>query len=218
MTPQQDKIAALGIVLEKLPASDQSFAGSLCDQFEVKQHLSERQWYWVDRLYEKATSTPAAAAPVPKDVGNFAGVYALFEKAACKLKAPKIHLVIEGRPVCLAVAGQRSRVPGVVNVSDGGGYGHSKWYGRVGKDGVWSAGHTQFPELSAVEKLLKALALNPAEVAKRQAALTGRCCFCNLKLKDDHSTAAGFGPVCAENFGLKAEWKKATKLLEAVAA
>ena len=31
---------------------------------------------------------------------------------------------------------------------------------------------------------------------------SGRCCFCHQSLDDERSTARGYGPVCAEHFGL----------------
>lgn len=41
-----------------------------------------------------------------------------------------------------------------------------------------------------------------ADIAAQFGALTGRCVFCNRKLTDEASIAAGFGPVCAGKNGL----------------
>jgi hypothetical protein len=43
----------------------------------------------------------------------------------------------------------------------------------------------------------------PQEAAKNYGRLTGRCCFCQLPLTRSESIAAGYGPVCAGNYGLQ---------------
>lgn len=118
--------------------------------------------------------------------------------------------------VQLAVAGERSKYAGDLQVTDGRPYGSNTYFGRVDKGGNWTQSRSLTEQdIAAVRQLLREFSENPAATAKRHGALTGRCCFCNTKLTDERSTAAGFGPVCAKNYGLDAEWKAAVAFLAA---
>ena len=184
----------------KVPACDKDFASSLVRQADAKGFLSASQWHWVGVLVSRATR------PVPVSViPQFSGVYDLFKRAATRLKYPKVRLQTElGTPLQLYISGERSRVPGVVNVVEV----HTerdkaRWFGRVMPDGTWQ----QNPRLSMedflpVGKLLKRLASDPAKVASEYGRLTGNCCFCYRKLDDERSTAVGYGPHCAKQYGL----------------
>lgn len=142
----------------------------------------------------------AQSAPVARQV-NIGGVFSLFEQAiANKLKYPKIRLQTRtGSPVVLARAGVKSKYTGQVLITDGAPFGSNIYFGRVGMDGVFYPSQVQSP---AVIELLERLSADPVAVASEYGRLTGHCCFCELPLKDARSTAVGYGPVCAEKFGL----------------
>ncbi len=46
------------------------------------------------------------------------------------------------------------------------------------------------------------VAEDPEAAAVENGFLTGNCCFCHADLTDHRSTAMGYGPVCAKNYGL----------------
>lgn len=191
---------------------DKNFCESLCGQFEKKQKLSPKQADWVGKMIVKAVQ--GEPEPEMVEVGNFQKVIDLFGLVAGKLKYPKIRLQTQdGKPVVLSVAGTNAKVPGSVNITDGnGGYGSNLWYGRVHVDGQYErAKYLKANETELVEVVLKEMAENPAGTAQKYGKLTGNCCFCGLGLTEAHSTAAGFGPVCADHYGLKTEWKEAVK-------
>jgi hypothetical protein len=129
------------------------------------------------------------------------GVYALFEQAiAHKLQYPKIRLqTVTQTPVVLSRAGKMSKYTGQIMVTDGGPFGANRYFGRIDLDGVFHA--TDSADVP-VFHLLQRLSENPADVASEYGKLTGNCCFCQLGLKDARSTAVGYGPVCADHFGL----------------
>lgn len=208
----KDKVEALEIVMQNLSAKDQEFAKSLTDFYKRKATLSPKQEYWVQVLLDRSMNKEKK--PEDKQVGNFNGVYALFAKAKQKLKFPKIWLEVKGKPIVLSMAGEKSKNPGIINVTDGGSFGNNRWYGRVQVDGTWTRGMKTYEEQTEVEQLLKAMSRHPAQAAKEYGQITGRCCFCGKHLKDEHSTAAGFGPQCAKQWGLADAWKKATGILD----
>ena len=188
--------------LTKLPAKDQDFAASLLDQLERKGNLSDKQWFWVDTLAARIGEGPIE--PVTLDVGDFAGVIALFEKAKQHLKYPRVRLQLpDGRPLVLALAGPGSSRAGWVTMTDGRPFGENLFYGRVSPAGHWEMGHA-FDEIvgDAVAELLHRLAADPEQVASSYGKLTGCCCFCTSQLSDPKSTEVGYGPVCAKRWGL----------------
>lgn len=209
----KDKVQGLEIAIDNLPEKDKGFAKSLIDSSKRNGSLSPKQVYWVQVLLDRALGKEKV--PEVAQVGNFAGVYALFTKAKQKLKYPKIFLAVGNTPIVLSIAGQKSKVPNVINVAGEGDFYQRAWYGRVLEDGSWQKGKSALTDAEKVEELLKSLSRNPSKTAKEYGKLTGRCCFCSKVLSDEKSTAAGYGPICAEHFGLKNEWKAAQPVLAA---
>lgn len=189
---------------KKLPASSMSFAKSLISQYTQKGRLSPKQADWVVKLVDQANSKTIELTK-PREtvaIGSMKPVVEMFAKAAEKLKQPKIILALENRTeIKLFVAGERSRTPGAVNVVKNDKF-DNIWYGRIYQDGKFekSPRVTEMP--AGLIKLLERFAANPAEVAAEFGRLTGKCCFCNKTLKDERSTEVGYGPICAQKFGL----------------
>jgi len=150
----------------------------------------------------KIADEPRRAA---ETVGDLSGIVAVFAVAARHLRHPSI--VLDGFRV--SVAGARSRNPGSLKVtgidadvvSRFGGM-TRKWFGAVSVAGVFQPGQGAPDGLG--EKL-RAFAADPAGEAARHGRLTGRCCFCNHRLgegDDRRSVEIGYGPDCADHFGL----------------
>lgn len=203
-----------GLVLQLASSRDRDFARDLIKA--VRQHgPTSGRMEWIGKLTERAQQPRAQQMPQQVDLGDFKGVYALFAKAKEHLKFPKVRLQLAtGSTVLLALAGPNSRAPNTLNVTDGKPYGQNKWYGRVDAKGVWTKARDAFAEADQVEALLRAMSIAPAQTASEYGRLTGHCCFCDRPLKDEQSTAAGYGPTCAENFGLAAVRKAAVPILE----
>lgn len=190
--------AAFGALAAKVRAGDfrdSSFPSSLLDQMRRK-GLSEGQLFWLHKLAQPESARPR---PTAAESINMSGLRALFERASKHLKRPSIVLAVgAGFEVKIAHAGPGSRYPGSLMVSSpefGGAY-----YGRVtGND--FFAGKDDMP---AVRNLLHKMSADPVKTAAEHGHLTGKCCFCNRHLEDERSTEVGYGPVCADKFGL--EW------------
>jgi len=167
-------------------------------------------------LYAIAERAPAAAAPA-QAVGDLSPIMALFDRARAHLKYPAI--VLDGFRV--SVAGARASNPGTLNVTGiekhfnaQRGRDERTWFGRVSLDGSFAPSRAAPADLA---DKLRAFAADPAGVAAAFGHLHGACCFCMRALSDDRSTAVGYGPICADHFGLP--WgERAAPAAEATAA
>jgi hypothetical protein len=177
----------------------------LLDSHERHGNLTDRQWPWVDKLIERAT--PRQQQP-REHVGDLGPLLALFDRARKHLKHPAIVLRVDGifSDIRLSVASERAKVPGSINVATNEAFGEGLWYGRITRDGAFEPSRQETPD--ALLPALRAFACDPVGKAAEHGRLTGRCCFCNRGLDDARSTAVGYGPTCAKNFGLPWGTKK----------
>ena len=215
MSDLRAQVEQLSKSIDKLPPSRQSFALKLCADFRRYGGLFESKAKWVGELL-KIAEAPAEERPTV-DVGSMAGVIALFDKALQHLKQPRIVLALPGgQEFRVSIAGARAHAPGSLNVTDLGRYPDNQWFGRVYRDGRFEPSpRVELPD--GLVALLERFAKEPAKVASEHGRATGRCCFCNSPLTDARSTAVGYGPVCADRWALKPEWKAAANVF-AVAA
>ena len=115
------------------------------------------------------------------------------------LRWPKLTLELDGKRVQLSLAGDASKHPGTVNVTDGARYPNNVWFGRILQDGTFQPGRDCS---DAVVGILRQLASDPAGTAAAHGHQSGACCFCGRDLNDERSTAVGYGPVCAAKWSL----------------
>lgn len=161
------------------------------------QMVSRETYGWLFKIAPRA----AAPATTQTQVGDLSGITTLFERARTHLRHPAIVLATPSSGlVRISVASAAARVPGSLNVTAQDDFvdGRRRWFGRVLQTGVFDQ-REGGPEIAAQ---LQRFAANPAQVAQESARLTGRCCFCNRPLDDERSTAVGYGPICADHFGL----------------
>jgi len=217
-----ESVAKLQTLLPSLNAGDAKFAASLIASYTKWNSLSPKQEPWIAKLIARA-ETPKfqviASYPATVQVGGFEGVVALLAKAKeSGLKFPKVRLKLDDTVLILSLNGAKSKFPGYVSISGEGKYPNKAFYGKVSPEGAFQPFKAELPGLT---DLLSKLASNPARVAKDYGKLTGNCCFCGKVVgdgKEVRSVLAGFGPDCAENYGLKAEWLAAADKAEAAQA
>lgn len=191
-------IRTLGDNLAKLSDKDQEFATSLLRGVAKYGSPTVKQAHWLAVLADRAVNgTPVKPAAV--EIGDLGRVVELFGKAARHLKHPAIVLDGGGIAYRLSVAGPTAKYPGSINVTSLGGFAERSWYGRIFSDGRYEPSHAA---PAGVERHLRRFAADPVGVAGEHGKLTGACCFCNRRLDDERSTAVGYGPVCADHFGL----------------
>jgi len=135
-----------------------------------------------------------------KTVLNFAAIQLLFDRAKQHLTRPRVRLLTPSKQMVLLYrAGDKSKYKGQLNVTDGASFGSNIYYGRIDQQGVFHESRDTTPE---VRDLLERFSKDPAGVAAACGKLIGSCCFCGRPLEDQRSTEVGYGPVCAENYGL----------------
>jgi hypothetical protein len=111
------------------------------------------------------------------------------------LKFPKLRVLAPDNATELRLSITSSgAAPGSVSVKR-----HGEWIGTVRPTG--DVRGPLADDLTLQAHLLR-VAVNPVEAAKAYAALMSRCCFCGLQLTDMGSVECGYGPVCAEHWGL----------------
>lgn len=220
---QLPAITALNQVLHLLSQRDQSFANSLIGQ-AAHSPLSTRekgQLWWVKELTRRGQEIQASRAPAQATVATAAPfapqpqasapqerAVAFSNLAALFAKAGKHAVIVlrtqAGADFRLSVAGERSQNPGHINVTDTSrSFENRVWFGRITPVGGWVASRrVDGAQLKAVEAALAEFEADPAKAAAEYGHATGSCCFCSRELTDERSVTVGYGPVCAERYGL----------------
>lgn len=191
------RIEALQAVIPQLEAKDRGFATSLCDNFHRYNRLSEKQWYWVDKLTQGAGGTPnAQREEVAEQIFDGKAIVELTRKASASLKNPKLryHTDRWGKIVFSYVADTSSKWFGCCFIHNG-----RKRYGFIGNTGAGRINRESPPE---IKKLILEVAKNPTEAAKLSGQAYKYCCYCGLELTNKSSVYHGYGPICADNWGL----------------
>lgn len=188
--------------LDKLSPKDQEFARSLLQSAVSLRGATPAQHHWIEKLAQRATETKPQAEKVMADLGP---LNSLFRKARENLKRP--HLLIDAGDfggIKLQQAGEQSRYYGQVYVYTTGAYEERTWLGRIDNEGqfVPSREAEQDGHVKAVVAALAAMAVDPAAAAKAYGQRFGVCCMCSRELTDKRSIHAGYGPICADRWGL----------------
>jgi hypothetical protein len=188
-----------------LPARDHQFANDLISGkygFEKRGYLSEGQMGWIGVLTDRALGLEIV--PTTTEVGNLEGLVQLFEDALEKSKRPKIVLTSCDQKIKLTIAGPKSKYHGCIMITDGGPYGDNQWFGTVNpQDGTWlPSKSTTEDQITIIKRVLEAFANNPHKAAMTYGKQQHSCCFCAKALDTKESVTAGYGPVCADKWGL----------------
>ena len=182
--------------LDALSERDQSFASSLSEGVAKYGKATDKQRYWLVTLAKRVAQPPKTK----EEIGKFDDIMAMFDKAAATLKRPALLIDDGAEGLRLSVAGERSSNPGTINVTTRGSFEDRTWYGRINKDGSFSAGRSGAPD--HVVEALRKFAQDPQGQATAYGKRFGVCCFCARELTDQRSIDVGYGPICAERWNL----------------
>ena len=141
----------------------------------------------------------------PVDLPSMRPVVELLNRAKSKgLQFPKLWLQFGAKkPLRITIAGDQSRTPGYLMLTDGGPYGGNQYYGRISPAGKFELGRDLRDDRAAVVGLLIQLGDDPEKIAAAFGHMTGNCCFCSRKLSDARSIETGYGKSCAARFGMR---------------
>lgn len=143
--------------------------------------------------------TAISKAETPTAIGKFDAIVQRFNNAALRMKYPKLYLMLgEHDKLKLQRAGGSAAFPGSINILHG-----DSWLGRIHTDGKLQfkrdvANKVRQQVLESLHNFMD----NPKQAAKIYGQKYGYCCFCQRELVEQSSVYLGYGPVCAEKWGL----------------
>lgn len=184
-----DKEAAQALLLS---GKASSFGHSLIRQFSERGRLSAAQAPYLHLMAMEAQGVEKAPDAQGNEAeGGFQAIVDLLTTAGAKLKWPKIRYA--GLRISL------SRNGGANVTTNERAYEDRTYLGRISQGGAF------FPARGCpdtVLPLLQALTVDPAHATSVEGQRVGSCCFCARELTAQESLVAGYGPVCADNWGL----------------
>ncbi len=188
-----NNLAEARVILFRIPNAN-SFTQSLRSCL----HPSDKQREWIFRLAgEQLARERGEEVKRPEEKGealDFSQVAAMFAHAKTKLVHPKIRLLAEnGKQIILSPAPDNGNNPGATYVKVAGEYA-----GKVTKEGLYVVKGG----FEIYTPFLARFAANPKEIAIEYGKKTSNCCFCARTLTADDSVERGYGPICAESYGL----------------
>ena len=181
-----------------LNSNNGNFAASLLDQVKKRGDLSPKQLQavyesiareedWAKQREQKATQTQI-------DMTDLLDRFALALKAG--IKRPKVNtgdLLFSLAPAhghnagCVYVKGEKDA------------YGDRPYLGKITPEGKFFAGRGVEDE---VKQRIAEVGADVVGSAKAHGAQHGNCCFCSRDLTTDESVSNGYGPICADRYGL----------------
>lgn len=193
INPKNGETVETAMTVQEARAALVNSTSQFAQDMRAKLNPSPAQLFWLMKLAVEATTPQAPKAPTA--TYDCASIFAMFTKAAESLKHPAIHIAdTEGHEVKMTLAKPESKNAGFIYVKVGADYA-----GKISPQGQFYAVSTCPQTLPA---FLAKFAARPEEMAALHGKTTGCCCFCNRTLTTEESKAVGYGPVCAEKFGL----------------
>jgi len=196
-TPHTDDEAA-DLVLGARSTVD-SFFVKLAEEYKDEGSLTDRQLPYLHKGALQAEGNWEDGPDEDEVIGGLSSIVGHFDAAHENgLKYPSITIKANAPDpgVRMYRAGQKSSRPGSVAVTDSEG---EDFWGRIRRDGTF---HAREAAPDWIGGVLEDFAHDPDRVAREEGQATGACCFCNTKLTEEGSVSVGYGPICAQNFGL----------------
>ncbi len=190
-----------GQVIEALTAivartGNGGFAGKMLDLVSGNIVLSPRQRECViDMTHKEAARLARAATEAQAARLDASGIVAMFARAV-ERGAERVSISLNTGGGIRFGRGRN----GTIYVSDCGDFGSRRDYGRIA---VGSSTITLRDDVAPeVALAVAAVAADPVAAIVQHGHLTGKCSFCSRPLTDGGSIAHGYGPICAERYGL----------------
>lgn len=184
--------------LQNASMRDNNFAQSLLRGIGKYGSLTEKQLAAVRRIImqdeERAAQREKQAEQLTVDLSDLLHRFGMAKEAG--LKRPKI--ILSG--VMFSLAPEHGKNAGCIYVkSDKDQWGERSYLGKVTPEGRF------YPSRDCTEEQkaqVMAFGQDVINQAKAHGEQHGNCCFCARELTTDESVANGYGPICAERYGL----------------
>ncbi|MFM7012573.1 MAG: DUF6011 domain-containing protein [Betaproteobacteria bacterium] len=187
-------------LLGNLRASDRTFAESLISYFRRNGFVTDKQAPHVSRLLD--TARGAATTPASYSLPRILGI--LMHAANHDVKRVRIVLKLsDGERVRLGYS--RNKQTAYITSLDfndvWNGESKARYYGKLERGGKWTPTR-KAADHAALKAKLAEFDKDPHKAGAVEGHATGACCFCSRYLTTAASVQAGYGPICAERFGL----------------
>ena len=207
-TQKIESLENLRLSYKKLPNPNMqdAFEDILCALLK-NGALSRAQWSYLDSMAE----TLAALEPI---YGDFKAILVMFRFAGEKIKFPRIRLCVGSPgevnfnyfelwffPHGVSKSGFK-KDPNSVEIQVGG------WQGSGNRRfGGWIKDNLIIPYSTKnltreIRDTIQEFSLDPLRCAQAMAAKLSACMYCGQRLSDDESKQKGYGPICANTYGL----------------
>jgi len=219
---KEENVAEFGqrepAALEWLKSATGDFAASLLEQVGKRGDLSPKQlqavYNAIARDHDRAKQREQKATQTQINMGDLLHRFDLAVKAG--KKRPRINV----GDLLFSLAPAHGKNAGHVYVKGAkDDWDERPYFGKITPEGKFFAGRGVEDD---VKDRIASIGADVVTAAKAHGAQHGQCCFCNAPLSTDESVSNGYGPICAENWGLpwtvtkefkqaKAELKKANQ-------
>lgn len=189
----------------QLSKKDISFAQSLYDQYQRRNSLSEKQWYWVGKLLENAgvkygTTTAGNEESTTEEIFDGKKILSLLTTASKELKFPRLRYATDGgSKIVFSFASADSKWRGCCFIDNGARGENKVRYGFITSNGQGNLNRTSSQEIKTA---IRKIAADPVAAAKLSGQKFKNCCFCGLELLNKSSVYHGYGPICAAKWNL----------------
>lgn len=233
----EEALQALKGLAERDPRKN-SFAASLLDS-SFRKPLSPAQNAWAHKLvlddrakrakqaadekrYKGELYLPSAPQKRDEKEQRYAGLYGagaaepstdvgphiaeMFVVAASRLRRPHVRFILPHGTLTIKPS---LRKPGALAVLARAERGREVLAGRIEGSVFVSSPYGAPPWVAPV---LRLVGEDPASYASAYGLESGHCCFCSRALSREESLVAGYGPVCATNYGLP--WGEETTIYD----
>lgn len=180
--------------INNLTDRDKVFALSLLSAHE-RGSVTTKQATWIDIMAQRAIDNAPVAFP---------RIYKLLRHAATQ-GVTKVKIRLRGVHIGYSATHDMAYINDPVRtfVSKRDGKERKVTYATIDSRGIFRV--SQFTDAKLVPKIreeLLAFEVDPHKAAGVEGHATGSCCFCGRHLDTKESVAAGYGPVCANKYGL----------------
>lgn len=195
-----EHINALHGLLGNLRASDRTFAESLVSYYRRNGFVTDKQAPHVTRLLETARGKDLAPVyyPLPRILGI------LMHAAAHDVKRVRIVLKLSDEERVRVGYSRNKRTAYITSLDYNdvwNGESKPRYYGKIENGGKWTPTRKAASH-DALKAKLTDFDKDPHKAGAVEGHATGACCFCSRYLTTAASVKAGYGPICAERFGL----------------